>query len=94
MRWCQPDGLLFNLDKGIITIVEIKFKHTPLAWWQLNELYYPLISFIFGQELWSYRLAEWVRWYDCETPFPGQHHLRPHLTDVKEHEVGVTIWKP
>lgn len=94
MRWCQPDGVLFDFKNGIITIVEVKYNHTPLAWWQLNELYLPLVSFIFGDELWTYRLAEWVLWYDPATPFPGEHHLRPELELIKPHEVGVKIWKP
>lgn len=94
MRWCQPDGVLFDFKRGIITIIEIKFCHTAQAWWQLNELYLPVISHIFGRELWNYRLAEMVLWYDSVINFPGEHYLRKDLHNVREGEVGIHIWKP
>jgi hypothetical protein len=28
VRWCQPDGLLFDFQSGLITIVEVKLQHT------------------------------------------------------------------
>lgn len=94
VRWCQPDGLHFDFKKGIITIVEVKYCHTPDAYFQLKELYLPVVQAAFGTELWEYRLLEWVRWYDPVVNFPGRHFLRPELELVKDNEIGVKIWSP
>lgn len=69
-RWCQPDGLLIDAWKGVITIVEIKYNHTADAWWQLNHLYKPVLSALFPPELWRLEVCEIVKWYDPATVFP------------------------
>lgn len=93
VQWCQPDGLLYSPRRGIVYILEIKLKHTDGAWWQLHELYAPVIERIHPRNLWEIRLVEIVKWYDPSTYFPGRHYLRrrPHLT--AKGEVGVVIWK-
>jgi hypothetical protein len=94
VRWLQPDGLLIRPAEGIVTIVEFKLRHTPTAWFQLQELYRPAVEFLFSPPLWEVRLCEVVRWYDAATFFPGRVVLRPRLEDVKPDEVGVLIWLP
>ena len=32
--WCQADGWLIDFRRGLITIIEVKVRHTPDAWWQ------------------------------------------------------------
>ncbi len=68
-RWCQPDGLFFNLKRNSITIAEIKLKHTERAWWQLKKLYLPVVRKVFGNS-WEYRLLEICRWFDPAVPTP------------------------
>jgi hypothetical protein len=75
LRFCQPDGLLFQPEKGRITIVEIKYQHTPLAWWQLLQLYAPVVAKLFPKQLWILDVCEVVKWYDAGTIFP----VRPVL---------------
>lgn len=94
LKWCQPDGLFFNVQAGIITIVEVKLSHTPDAYDQLWNLYHPVLEKIFSPRLWSIRGLEVVRWYDPYVGFPGKHRLRKSIEDVKYDETGVLIWNP
>lgn len=52
-RFCEPDGLLVDLALGLIFVCEIKYSHTPLAWWQVNDLYIPVLRKILGED-WRY----------------------------------------
>ena len=56
-RWCQPDGILLDYERGRLTIVEIKVTHTQLAWWQVRRLYEPVLRAIFKQEDWPHLQA-------------------------------------
>lgn len=69
-RYCQPDGLLFQPEAGRITIVEVKYQHTPLAWWQLLQLYAPVVAKLFPKQLWKLDVCEVVKWYDAGAVFP------------------------
>ena len=69
-RWCQPDGLLFDFERGRITIVEVKYQHTSDAWWQVKQLYLPVLQAMFPEKLWSFDFCEVVKWYDPAAPFP------------------------
>lgn len=61
--WAQPDGLLLDFDRMMITIIEIKLRHTSDAWWALRRLYEPLIRHLFGTK-WSYSVCEVCRWFN------------------------------
>ncbi len=74
-RWAQPDGLLIDGIKGIITIVEIKYSHTADAWWQVRRLYLPVLQKLFPPNLWRYEALEVVKWYDPDTVFPEKVQL-------------------
>jgi len=93
-RWCQPDGLLFDLQKGIITIVEVKYQHTSDAWWQLTQLYRPVLEKIFPLTLWQMQCVEVVKWYDPATVFPERVALLEEPTERLKSGFGVHIWKP
>lgn len=71
LHWAQPDGLLIDLSRGLIIVLEIKIRHTTDAWWQLRKLYEPLIRKIFGSA-WRYAVCEVVRWYDPVVRWPEQ----------------------
>ena len=82
LSWCQPDGLLFNFQEGIITIVEIKLSHTEKAWWQLRKLYEPVLRVAFPQPYWRFALLEVVSSCDPHKAFPERFGFvsRPHET--------------
>lgn len=69
-RWCQPDGLIVDLPRGIITCVEIKYSHTSDAWWQTRRLYIPVLESIFPPPSWTIQVCEVVKWFDPSTIFP------------------------
>jgi hypothetical protein len=93
LKWCQPDGLLIDLRRGLITIVEIKLKHTPRAWWQLEKQYLPLMKHIFGEDF-NYALVEFVKWYDPSTAFPCEISKRAYIHEARPSQFQVTIWRP
>lgn len=93
-HWCQPDGLIVRPDKGVLYVQETKLQHTHKAYFQLQELYYPVLRHLFPHDLWTIRLLEICRWYDPTVPFPGPHRLRPHPYKVMGGEIGVLIWNP
>ena len=93
-RWCQPDALLINADAGTIHILEFKLQHTSNAWWQLRQLYFPIIKFLFPPELWNIALCEIVKWYDPATAFPETVMMAAHPELVRPEKMGVHIWKP
>lgn len=92
-RLCQPDGLIFNFHRGTIVIVEFKLRHTSEAYYQLTQLYAPVLSHLFPRPLWRLGLCEVVRWYDPSTIFPVVPRLREHVEDCDEGYVGVHILK-
>lgn len=93
VRYAQPDALLFDFDLGRITIIEVKYRHVEMAWWQLHHLYRPLIRHTFGDN-WIPHMIEVVKWYDPATSFPGQVKLCKTLDEAPSHDTGVHIWRP
>lgn len=92
VRYCQPDGLLFNARLGRIVIVEVKLRHTDKAWWQLRHKYGPIVQSVFP---WAeIAFCEVVQWFDVSIPFPEMVELRPAVRMAKPDEIQVTIWKP
>lgn len=65
-RVCIPDGLLtFEYKRAVI--FEIKYTHTPDAWWQLKRLYEPVLKAAGFEEV---QTIEVCKTYDPTTPFP------------------------
>jgi len=97
MKFCQADGLLVNLEAGILTIVEVKYQHTTDAWWQLRRLYQPVLAEMFPSTLWQIRVLEIVKWYDphVEWPEPITKIADLHTAHLVEAgTTGIHIWKP
>lgn len=92
-RWCQPDGLLIDLENGILTVLEVKYSHTSDAWWQVRELYTPVLQKIFPLSLWAYQACEIVKWYDPATAFPEPIELASEL-DRSSRKFKVHICRP
>jgi len=89
--WAQPDGLIIDLAKGQIIIVEIKLRHTQAAWWALRKLYEPLIRNIFGTS-WHYAVCELVHWFDPAVPWPEPYTMTPNPSRLMSNSFGIHIW--
>ena len=85
LHWCQPDGIIIDLLRGIVTCIEIKYSHTSDAWWQTRKLYVPVLQRIFPANLWSVQICEIVKWYDAAVHFPEPIELasEPHRPSRK-----------
>lgn len=91
VRHCQPDGILLFPESKILLICEVKYSHTPEAFWQLEHLYVPVLRAFIGASPWRIATCEIVKWYDPTTRFPVRHVLRENLSDVKVGEFAVHI---
>lgn len=92
-RWCQPDGLLLDVVKGRITIVEVKYQHTADAWWQVRCLYEPVLRSMFPPHLWEFECCEVVKWFDPLTLFPEKTVLAQEVS-MHHSSFKVHIWRP
>jgi hypothetical protein len=92
-RWCQPDGLIIDPWQGRIIIVEVKYQHTPDAWWQVKQLYMPVLHQIFPPQLWNYEFCEVVKWFDPAVQFPEKVILASEPSK-RSSSFKVHIWKP
>lgn len=93
VRWCQPDALLLDPRRGVATILEVKYQHTPDAWFQLRELYAPVVGAALGPH-WQLAMVEVVKWYDPATFFPERHVMCPDPLRPPVGYIGVHIWTP
>lgn len=91
-RTCVPDGILFQQRQ--LVVFEIKNQHTPDAWWQLRQLYQPVLLALPGIDYVS--CIEVCRTLEPLTPFPEEieliFDLKSWVTDVRE-EMGVFHWR-
>lgn len=87
---CIPDGLL--VDKDEVVVVEIKLRHTMDAWFQLRQLYEPVIKKALRRE--RIRLVEVCKWYVPETKFPEKYEPVQTMEEFlgSREEFGVVIW--
>lgn len=93
-RWCQPDGLLIQPLHATITIVEVKLQHTSDAWWQIKQLYLPVVAAAFPPDLWTYNFCEVVKWHDPAVSFPEPYRLVPDVLALGEGQFGCHILNP
>lgn len=92
-RWCQPDGILLDPERGRITVVEVKYQHTSDAWWQVRHLYLPVLQAMFPPALWEFDFCEVVKWYDPATPFPERTVLAQEVC-MRHPSFKIHIWRP
>lgn len=88
-KWCQPDGLLLNPWKGLITILEIKYQHTPQAHEQLFDIYAPVVAAAFPE--YDLRCVEVVKWFDPFVRTQRKPHLCEDLARAKPFAFNVHI---
>jgi len=94
-NYAQPDGLIVDVEKGQITICEMKYNHCAEAYFQLVEKYLPIVRVFFNNpDIWKFATVEIVYWYDCATAFPTSPKLRKNLEHVRINELAVHICRP
>src|SRR5262245_3313723 len=65
IRYCQFDGLLVLAERKVLAIVECKYQHTADAYWQLSNVYVPVLrSFLGRGNPYSIATCEVVKWFD------------------------------
>ena len=89
--YCQTDGILLNESRRIILIVEVKYKHTPEAYWQLENLYLPVARVFFRESSWQLATVEVVKWFDPSTSCPKRPILQDDLEQVRPGQFAVHI---
>lgn len=92
--WCQPDGLHFDINRGLITIVEIKLKHTADSQRQLRGVYEPVVRRLFPRPGWGVALVEVVKWYDPDIHYPEAHVMCADPFTHQGSKIGVHVCRP
>lgn len=87
-----PDAIYLS-EAGILTIFEVKLKHTADAWYQLRKLYLPVVQKAYpGTQI---NLCEICREYDPSIVLPRPPQFVEKLnefTSVKQNEFGIYLW--
>lgn len=91
VRYCQTDGILIDEERKRILIIEIKYSHTSDAFWQVENVYVPVLRKFFERSNFSIATCEVVKWFDPSVSYPKQPNLRESLEAVKVGEFAVHI---
>lgn len=91
-RWCQPDGLLIVPEHSKIVVAEIKLRHCSEAWFQLFELYIPVVQVLFPS--WLIVGVEICKWFDPASSVPQNPTMRENPLDAIPGAFNVHIYAP
>lgn len=94
IRWCQTDGVLLSREHHRLTIIEFKYNHTDLAWWQLFRLYRPVLERLFEGYGYEFRCVEVCQWFDPATRCTARPILCEDVANVMIDGFNVHIWNP
>lgn len=94
IRYCQFDGLLLNDEQRTVTIVEIKYSHTSDAYWQLENVYVPVLRAFLKASPWLVATCEVVKWFDGTLHYPRQPTLVSGLDNCRPGNFSVHIMSP
>lgn len=93
-RFCQPDGLWRSPDGTKAVIFEVKIRHTSDAYYQLEQLYSPVVQAVYSPK----EIAKVIlcRSFDPSIPFPEAltqlHEVSPQGV-FGAAGIGVYTWK-
>lgn len=87
-RLAIPDGLLRVRD--FVVIVEVKYSHTSLAWWQLRRLYEPLLRHLTSATLVPLEIC---KSFDPSVVVPEPVSLISSLDEIAPGKMQVLQWK-
>jgi hypothetical protein len=96
-QFCELDGLLEFPELSLVVIVEIKLVHTAAAYFQLTNLYRPVLQTFLrgaGDESTQIALLELVRWYDPSREFPCVPVKLENIEEASPRDFNVRIWNP
>lgn len=93
---CIPDGLAFSeASYPQLTVIEIKHRHTADAWFQLNNLYLPVVRKAFPRH--KLKLLEVCTCFDPDISIPAVvtqvDDLREWVNEMPTGEFGVYSWR-
>lgn len=92
-RWCQPDALLISHQRKLCTIAEVKYQHTADAWFQLEQLYRPVVQVLLPGYLLG--MLEIVHWHDPQVCFPQPYDMTDDPFTIRHsNRISVHIWNP
>jgi hypothetical protein len=91
-RWCQPDGFIADPIATRIIVTEIKLRHCSEAYYQLFDLYLPVVRSLYPG--WRVAGLEVCRWFDPATATPAPVRLRENPFDAVDGAFNVHIWSP
>lgn len=93
LRWCQPDAVVINRELKVGIIAEVKYQHCAEAWFQLNQLYLPVLEKVYPGI--AFGLLEIVHWHDPLTKFPERYDFTPDPFSVRSRSrISVHIYNP
>lgn len=87
-KFCQLDGILHRPD-GSLVLLECKYNHCPDAFFQLTNLYLPVVRKLYPTV--DLALCEVVKWYDPAVVFPSAITLLPRIHEAKAGVFSVHI---
>ncbi len=89
-KYCQPDGLIFDFNRNLIVVVEIKLGHSHRAWRQIRNLYEPVTRHVFGPK-WQYAACEVTSYHDPSVEFPERLHHITRFSSIQPGQFGLFI---
>jgi len=89
--YCQIDAHLVDYDKKKIVVIEIKLRHCVDAYYQLFELYLPILRKYYGEEF-TYSCVELVSSFDKNAVMPQTPRLCKNIADSHPKDFSVHIW--
>lgn len=92
-RWCQPDGILIDIQAGQLWVIEIKNSITDRAWWWLNDLYVPVIRHAFEGK-WQIATCTIVKWFDPSVALPEKPVMCKEIKWALSGKNAIMIWNP
>jgi hypothetical protein len=91
-RLCQPDALGFG--SSWLLVIEIKLRHTILAYWQLRRLYEPVLRAMYPN--YTIKIIEVTKSFDPAVPWPEPLLLHHEPDDLAALNGGFNVlqWRP
>lgn len=91
-KYCEMDSLVIDPVAEQVFAIEVKFKHTPQAYFQLLNLYVPVLETLFP----TYKICpiEIVRWYELRYDFPCEVVMMDKWLESRAENFNVKIWNP
>lgn len=91
LRWCQPDGIVYDDKRSACLLIEIKTRSCIEAWWQLHRLYEPVVRMAMRPATIATLMV--CKYFDPATPFPDKPRI---VADPRERSEGFSafVWRP